>query len=198
MTFLVVDFSDKAFVAARPIIYGAAFHKRRFAIIDIIDLYQEVFDRVPLSLVKYEWVLASVSASRIYEGLKRSIDIIGALCIGTASLIAYPFVALAIKLDDGGPVFITQHRVGRYEEPIRVVKFRSMSGNDEGEYGRSGKTKLTVTRVGAWLRVLRIDEFPSSGASFAATFRSWVRAPSFRRLRPSTARAFPTTTRATS
>ncbi|MEK7480137.1 MAG: sugar transferase [Patescibacteria group bacterium] len=160
MTFLVVDFSDKAFVAARPIIYGAAFHKRRFAIIDIIDLYQEVFDRVPLSLVKYEWVLASVSASRIYEGLKRSIDIIGALCIGTASLIAYPFVALAIKLDDGGPVFITQHRVGRYEEPIRVVKFRSMSGNDEGEYGRSGKTKLTVTRVGAWLRVLRIDEFP--------------------------------------
>ncbi len=160
MTFLVVDFSDKAFVAARPIIYGAAFHKRRFAIVDIIDLYQEVFDCVPLSLVQYEWVLASVSASRSYDVVKRSIDIAGALAIGALSLIVYPFVALLIKLDDGGPIFITQNRVGRYEEPIRVMKFRSMSGNDEGNYDRSGKTKLVVTRVGRWLRTLRVDEFP--------------------------------------
>ena len=160
MTFLVVDFSDKAFAQIQPIIYGAAFHKRRFAIVDIVELYQEVFDRVPLSLVKYEWVLASVSASRVYDAVKRGIDVMGALAIGTLSLVAYPFVALAIKLDDGGPVFITQHRVGRYEAPIRVVKFRSMSGNDEGEYGKHGRTKLVVTRAGHWLRILRIDEFP--------------------------------------
>jgi len=160
MTFLVVDFSDKAVEAARPIIYNAAFQKRRFAIVDVVELYQEVFDCVPLSLVQYEWVLASVSASRIYDVVKRGIDILGALLVGIPSLILYPLVIAAIKLDDGGPIFIYQNRVGRYERAVRVVKFRSMSGNDEGKYGESGKTELRVTRVGRWLRLLRIDEFP--------------------------------------
>src|SRR3989338_298113 len=160
VTFLVVDFSDKALSAALPIIYYAAFHKQRFALIDVIDLYQEVFDRVPLSLLHYEWVLGVVGSSPVYELLKRSVDIAGALVIGLVSLIAYPFTALAIKLDDGGPIFITQERIGRYQKPIRIVKFRSMSGNDQGEYGKGGKTKLKVTRVGRWVRLLRVDELP--------------------------------------
>src|SRR3990167_9135644 len=115
MTFLVVDFSDKAFEKARPIIYNAAFNKERFAILDIVELYQEVFDRVPLSLIQYEWVLASVNSSRLYALLKRSVDIIGSIVLGLLSLIVYPFVALAIKLEDGGPIFISQKRVGRYQ-----------------------------------------------------------------------------------
>src|SRR3989344_118272 len=121
MAFLVVDFSDKAFEAARPIIYNAAFHKERFAIIDIVELYQEVFDRVPLSLISYEWMLSSMNASRMYGFLKRLLDIVGALILGVASLPFYPFVALLIKLEDGGPVFISQERVGRYQKPIHVV-----------------------------------------------------------------------------
>lgn len=160
MTFLVVDFSDKAFEQARPILYNAAFHKKRFAIVDIVELYQEVFDRVPLSLIQYEWILESVNASRPYALFKRLIDIIGALILGAASLVFYPFVALAIKLDDGGAIFIDQERVGRYQKNIKVVKFRSMTGNDRGEYGASGKTKLSVTRVGNFLRRSRIDELP--------------------------------------
>ncbi len=160
VTFLVVDFSDRAVSVALPIIYDAAFHKRRFALIEAADLYEEVFDKVPLSLIDYEWVLAHVSASRIYDAVKRFIDITGALLIGALSLILYPFVAIAIKLDDGGAIFIRQHRVGRYQQPIEILKFRSMSGNDMGDYGENGKTKLTITRVGRWLRILRIDEFP--------------------------------------
>lgn len=160
MTFLVVDFSDKAFEAARPIIYDAAFHKRRFAIVDAVELYQEVFDKVPLSLVQYEWVLGSVSASRAYDAVKRAVDILGSLVLGALSLIVYPFVILAIKLDDRGPIFIAQQRVGRYEKPVSILKFRSMSGNDQGKYDESGKTRLEITRVGRWLRLLRIDELP--------------------------------------
>ncbi len=160
VTFLVVDFSDRAVSAALPIIYDAAFHKHSFALIDASELYQEVFEREPLSLINYEWVLANVSASRAYDVLKRTIDIACAALGGLVSLIFYPFVALAIKLEDGGPVFITQDRVGKFQKPIKVMKFRSMSGNDMGNYGESGKSKLTVTRVGKWLRVLRIDELP--------------------------------------
>src|SRR3989338_845919 len=48
VTFLVVDLSDKAVAAALPIIYDAAFHKRRFALLDAATLYEEVFEREPL------------------------------------------------------------------------------------------------------------------------------------------------------
>lgn len=160
VTFLVADFSDKAVSTALPIIYDAAFQKNRFALVEAADLYQEVFDRVPLSLIDYEWVLRNVTSSRVYDLVKRLMDILGALVIGAVSLIAYPFVMLAIKLDDGGDIFIEQERVGKYQHPIRIVKFRSMSGNDEGNYGESGKSSLTITRVGKILRILRLDELP--------------------------------------
>lgn len=160
VTFLVVDFSDRAVAAALPIIYDAAFHKHRFALLDAAELYQEVFEREPLSLVNYEWVLANVSASRLYDGVKRAIDITIGGGAALLSLIFYPLIMLAIKLDDGGPIFITQERVGRFQKLIRIMKFRSMSGNDAGEYGEHGKTKLVVTRAGRWLRLLRLDELP--------------------------------------
>ena len=158
--FLVADFSDKAFLAARPIVYDAAFHKRRFAILDVNELYQEVFDRVPLSFVQYEWILSSVNTPRLYSILKRVIDIVGSLIIGLVTLPLYPFIVLAIKLDDGGSILIAQERIGRYEQPFKVWKFRSMTGNDQGDYGVGGKTKLSVTRVGKWLRASRLDELP--------------------------------------
>ncbi|MEN9412984.1 MAG: hypothetical protein RLZZ342_71 [Candidatus Parcubacteria bacterium] len=160
VTFVVVDYADPAVLSALPIIYDSAFHKTRFALMDVVDLYQEVFDRVPLSLTRYAWVLDQIGASRTYDALKRVIDILGAIGIGAISLVVYPFVAVAIKLDDGGPIFIMQERVGRFQKPIRVRKFRTMTGNDSGEYGDDGKSKLVVTRVGRWLRVLRLDEIP--------------------------------------
>lgn len=158
--FLVVDVSDEALQAALPILYDAAFHKSRFAMVNMMDLYQEVFERVPLSLVRYEWVLANSNAPYAYDALKRLIDIIAGVFLGTLSLIVFPFVMLAIKLDDGGDVFIEQVRVGKFQKPIRMYKFRSMSGNDGGNYDEKGKSALSVTRVGAVIRRLRLDELP--------------------------------------
>lgn len=160
VSFLVVDFSDKAVSAALPIIYDAAFQKSRFALIEASELYQEVFDRVPLSLIGYEWVLTNLSASGTYDIFKRLIDIVFACLGGVVSLLIYPFVIAAIKLDDGGSIFITQTRVGRFQKPIEILKFRSMSGNDQGVYGANGKSQLKITRVGKWIRILRIDELP--------------------------------------
>jgi lipopolysaccharide/colanic/teichoic acid biosynthesis glycosyltransferase len=143
-----------------PIMYDAAFHKQRFALIDAIDLYQEMFDRVPLSFIRYEWVLRHVSSSSIYDMLKRVFDTAVALVMGAVSLLVYPFVALAIQLEDGGDIFITQERVGKFQKPIKIIKFRTMSGNDNGVYDATGKSTLKVTRVGKWLRILRVDELP--------------------------------------
>jgi len=156
--FLVADFYDKAVSAALPIIYDATFRKNRFALVSLADLYQEVFDRAPLSLVHYEWILSHVSSSPVYDSAKRAMDFVGGLVIGFLTLPIYPLVALLIKLDDGGPVFITQERTGKFQRPIFVRKFRSMSGSDTGE--EVMKSKHVITRVGKWLRVLRVDELP--------------------------------------
>jgi lipopolysaccharide/colanic/teichoic acid biosynthesis glycosyltransferase len=115
---------------------------------------------VPLTLINYEWILSNLSASRFYDALKRPIDVIASAIIGTVSLVFYPLVMLAIKLEDGGDIFIKQERVGRFQKPIHIYKFRSMTGNDQGNYGAEGRSELRVTRVGRWLRVLRLDELP--------------------------------------
>lgn len=156
--FVVADFYDKAVSAALPIIYDATFKKQRFSLINLADLYQEVFDRAPLSLVQYEWILSNVSSSPVYDTAKRTIDVCGALVIGALTLPFYPLVMLLIKIDDGGPVFFRQERTGRFQRPMYVYKFRTMSGVDSGD--EVLKSKHVVTRVGKWLRILRIDELP--------------------------------------
>ena len=67
-----------------------------------------------------------------------------------------PFLNNLINKFTGGDVFISQERVGRFQKPIHIYKFRSMTGNDQGNYGENGKTELTVTRVGRRPRAMTI------------------------------------------
>ncbi len=75
------------------------------------------------------------------------------------SLLVYPFVYFAIKLEDGGTLFIIQERIGKNNRAVKILKFRSMTGNDKGVY-TNGASELRVTRVGNFLRKTRIDELP--------------------------------------
>ena len=68
-------------------------------------------------------------------------------------------VALAIRLDSPGPVFFRQQRVGRHGVPFNIHKFRSMRDGAAGPALTVGADPR-ITRVGAWLRRLRLDELP--------------------------------------
>ena len=127
--------------------------------VDIRDMFSTIFDRLPLSLLDEGWFLRNLPRSRTsYDVLKRMMDIVLAFPLALVSLVLYPFVALAIKADDGGPVFITQERVGKGGKPLHIYKFRSMSESDVGN--QVLKSKAHVTRVGSFLRKSRIDELP--------------------------------------
>ena len=107
--------------------------------------------------------------------LKRSLDIVGA----TLGLIVFMpllvLTALCIKLDSRGPVLFRQERMGARERPFRVFKFRTMVADADALKDEVAHLNMhlnddprmfkvpndpRVTRVGAYLRRLRIDELP--------------------------------------
>ncbi len=104
--------------------------------------------------------------------LKRMLDILGASIILLLASPVMLLTALAIKLEDRGPVFFRQHRAGRLAEPFGMLKFRSMVTNAEElkadlseDNERSGPLfKVTkdprITKVGRIIRELSIDELP--------------------------------------
>ena len=93
--------------------------------------------------------------------VKRALDIVFGVVIGLFSLPFSLLAALAIKLDDGGPIFYSQERIGLYGKPFTVYKFRTMR-TDAEKFGAQWATKHDprITRVGRFLRKTRIDELP--------------------------------------
>lgn len=132
-------------------------------ILSFSDVYEEVFDRVPLSYVEeYSFLKRSMRSSLFYKVSKRMIDLVGGVVMGIVTLIAIPFIYIANLFEGSGPLFISQHRVGRYGKQIKVWKFRSMRLNKEasGEWTTEEKLQNPITRVGNFLRKTSLDEFP--------------------------------------
>ena len=94
--------------------------------------------------------------------VKRSMDIV--LC-GLAVVILSPvflITAIAIKLEDKGPVFYRQERVTKDGKHFMMLKFRSMivDAEKDGCPRPAGKDDDRITRVGRVIRACRIDELP--------------------------------------
>lgn len=159
---IVADLHNPTVESAMPFLYSLIFSGVQ--VIDASKLYESIFDRIPLSMVGERWLVensaSALGSRRVYDTLKRIMDIALAGLVGLLSLVFYPFVCAAIKLEDRGPVFISQERIGKNGKSVRMFKFRSMSGNDSGRYGTGGTTAHVVTRVGSFLRRSRIDELP--------------------------------------
>jgi len=158
VTSIVIDLKHEKAEAILPSLYNLIFSNVRF--LDMYKVYEEVFDRIPLSLVGYNWFLENISFSphTMYDPLKRGMDVLVASVLGALSLIFYPFVILAIKIEDGGPVFIMQERIGQGNRMVNLWKFRSMRGSDAGKWVTEEDNR--ITRVGRILRKTRIDELP--------------------------------------
>ncbi len=96
------------------------------------------------------------------RALKRCFDIaVSALALIVLSpLLA--LVALAIKLEDGGPVFFRQRRVGRGNHFFRILKFRSMRADKADSEGQlsARREDARITHIGKLIRRTSIDELP--------------------------------------
>ncbi len=161
-TTIVADVGNRSLDKTLQFIYSLTFVKRAAVFIDARKLYEEVFERLPLSLIDERWILRYIQLAphTLYATLKRGFDIIISATLGIVSLALYPFIILAIKVGDKGkgPAFYITTRLGRGEKPINIIKFRTMTGQDVGQDVLS--TKLAVTKVGKFLRRSRLDELP--------------------------------------
>ena len=92
--------------------------------------------------------------------IKRGMDLVLASFALVLLSPVFLLTALAIKLEDGGPVFYRQERVTFGGRIFEVLKFRSMRAEEGGKHVSVSKDDDRITKVGRFIRKYRIDEFP--------------------------------------
>ena len=134
--------------------------------LEVVDghrLYEMECGRLSVDELKPSFLIFSSGFKRkpVIMLLKR----IGELLVALLGLVVLApllgLIALLIKMDSSGPVLYRQTRVGLHGYPYVLLKFRSMRSDAEVEgiqWATVGDTR--VTKIGAWLRKLRLDELP--------------------------------------
>lgn len=133
--------------------FGINFH-------NLSDFYERATSRVPLGIIDQTWFLKNITGSprRFNDSLKRIVDILVSFAGLAVSSLLLPFVVIAIKLDDNGPIFHIQNRIGQHGKIFQLTKFRTMRVGADARWPE--KNDPRVTRVGRFLRASRLDEFP--------------------------------------
>ncbi|NJL79693.1 MAG: sugar transferase [Richelia sp. RM2_1_2] len=129
------------------------------------DIYENLWYKLPSSLLQDTWFTFSTGfnlmSGNINTRVKRVMDMMASALLLLLLSPVMLLVALAIKLDSPGPVFYSQERTGLNGKTFKVHKFRSMYQDAEKRGAQwAQKRDPRITRVGYWLRLMRIDELP--------------------------------------
>ncbi|MGF2735008.1 TIGR03013 family XrtA/PEP-CTERM system glycosyltransferase [Marinobacter sp. DUT-1] len=134
-------------------------------VVDGATFYERESRKVALEMITQGWLVFSdgYNVASVAGFWKRTLDLASSITLLLATLPLMLLTMLAIKLEDGfrAPVIYSQERVGLNGKVFRVHKFRSMVTDAEKNgavWASKGDTR--VTRVGEFIRKLRIDELP--------------------------------------
>jgi exopolysaccharide biosynthesis polyprenyl glycosylphosphotransferase len=138
-------------------------HFKNMPVYTLELFYEQFWDRVLLRLIGPRWpfeVNFVLVQNSIYSTVKRFWDFFIALFALLLLSPLFLLIALAIRIVDGAPIFYSQLRIGIYQHPFILHKFRTMRvGSDQQDrYTREGDSR--VTRIGSFLRKTRLDELP--------------------------------------
>jgi len=131
-------------------------------VIDFLDFWERETRTVALEALKPSWLFYSdgFRCGPFDEFLKRAFDIVVSLGLLLLTLPLLVGTACLIKLESPGPVFYRQTRVGLHGRVFTILKFRSMcvDAETDGRPRWAAEKDPRVTRIGAIIRKLRIDE----------------------------------------
>jgi sugar transferase (PEP-CTERM system associated) len=121
--------------------------------------------RIDLASVSHSWLIFSdgFASGRMWSAMvKRAFDITVSLLLLVVALPIILVTAIAIKLESRGPAFYRQRRVGLFNQPFDIPKLRSMRQDAElaGQAVWAEKDDPRITRIGRFIRKVRIDELP--------------------------------------
>lgn len=131
---------------------------------DCHTFYERLASKIAVADLPPEWIALSEGfrRDRLVLATKRIIDVIVSFVGLVLSAPLILFTAISIKLESRGPVFYRQERVGQNDQRFVLYKFRSMTENAEADMGPvwASERDPRVTRVGAIIRKIRVDEIP--------------------------------------
>jgi len=140
----------------------------KVTIIDLEEFYERTFNMVAPNILTDTWFIKNLENLSLdfYLFTKRVFDILFSVFGLILTIPLYPAIALLIKLDSKGPVFIKQARVGKNNLPYSIYKFRTMKAIGPGGlaetkgpiYATPGDER--ITKIGKILRTSHIDELP--------------------------------------
>jgi len=144
---------------------------------DGAEYYESVTGKIPLESLRLNWLLFSPAFRvrvplRIY---KRIFSLVFGLIVLVLASPIMALAAVAIRMDSEGPVIFREKRVGEFGVPFTLFTFRTVNGdarpqlaaenarsdassNQVGTPSQQGDPR--ITRVGKWLRRVRLDELP--------------------------------------
>ncbi len=157
----VVVAGDKA---AAPWAQLASCRLSGVRVTDYLDFYEREARCICIDSLRGDWIALSQGfnigglRTLLRRGQDILLSIIGLVAVAPVLLMT----ALAIKLEDGGPVIYPQERVGLNGRSFVLFKFRSMrvDAEKDGAPAWAGERDSRITRVGRIIRQVRIDELP--------------------------------------
>ncbi|MEW5801696.1 MAG: TIGR03013 family XrtA/PEP-CTERM system glycosyltransferase [bacterium] len=137
---------------------------RGIEVLDIHTFYERLKGKILLNGLRPSWLIYSqgFKKTRLTKFHKRAFDILTSSFGLIVTLPVSIITALLIKLESKGPVIYRQQRVGENGRIFNLFKFRSMKADAEHGTGPvwARKNDHRITRVGKFIRKVRIDEIP--------------------------------------
>jgi exopolysaccharide biosynthesis polyprenyl glycosylphosphotransferase len=141
----------------------ARLHFLRIPVYSEDTFFSEVWRKESVHRLDHSWALRQnfqLARHSAYRYLKAGADYLLAILILPIALPLMALVALAVAIDSGFPVFFRQERVGRGEKRFTLLKFRTMRMRQEEDDPYTRDNDNRITRVGKFLRLVRLDELP--------------------------------------
>lgn len=133
-----------------------------YTVMELAELIERETAKIPLDIVNLHWFLEKFEVTdRNSFRINRAFDILVSSLLLILLFIPGFLIALIHALFSHGPVFFVQERLGLHGRSFSLIKFRTMVKNAESGGARfAGKDDPRITRIGKFMRRLRIDEIP--------------------------------------
>jgi exopolysaccharide biosynthesis polyprenyl glycosylphosphotransferase len=157
---IILALSDRR--GRMPVTQLLEFQSNGIVVEDVADAYERLSGKLAIEAVTPGQLISSqgLRKPRALKATQRALSFAAALVLLVVLAPILGLIALVIQLDSGGPVLFRQMRLGKGGRPFKLIKFRTMQPVDNPTSEWAQDNLRRITRVGRWLRRLRLDELP--------------------------------------